>query len=140
MDETEIAATLAAKLEEAERPETPEPAQPEIPRVPEKQDEAFHDNLPLEDVMGKMQIMDFFEIPQATRRTAEVNDQINRIISWAKDEAKSSDVTEMMRVIREQETMMGSRLKEQRVYKLYQYVKIHEIRKQLAEKERALYG
>lgn len=138
MDEAQIAANLAASVNE------PKPATaPELPSDPKpepKVDEAFHDNLPLETVVEKMKLQDYFELPQGIRRSAEVDTQINRIMEWAKDEAGSSEYTDMLRVINDQERIMGNKYKDNRLMRLFQFVTINAQRKRLMEQERVLYG
>lgn len=136
MNEDEIAAKLAAALD----PPAPTTA-PELPAEPEpKQDEAFHDNLPLETVVDKMKLHDYFEVPALARRSAEVETQLNRILDWARDESKSSEYSDLLRVISDQERIMGIKLKDNRMTKLFQYVTINSQRKRLMEAERALYN
>jgi hypothetical protein len=134
MDEDQIAAELAQRTEEPVPPlEAPTPK----PQVPE--DEAFHNNLPLETVLDKMKLEDYFEIPQALRREANVETQLNRIMEWAAQEAGSREYTDILRVINDQERIMGNKLKDNRMMRLFQFVTINAQRKRLAQQERALY-
>jgi len=135
MTEDEVAAQLAAKVAEP----TTAPELPSDPKPEPKEDEAFHDNLPLETVVSKMKLEDYFEIPLPARRSAEVEQQLNRIIDWARSETKSSEYSDIMRAISDQERIMGIKLKDNRLIKLYQFVTINSQRKRLMEQERALY-
>ena len=135
--EAEIAADLAAKVNPVEPPAVEVSEEPKQPEVPE--DEAFHDNLPLENTLEKIKLLDYFEIPQLARRSAEVDNQLSRIVDWAKDEAKSSEFTDILRILNDQERVLGTKLKDNRLTKLYQFVTINSQRKRLAEMERALY-
>src|SRR5258708_2965294 len=139
MSEDEIVAKLAEKAAEPEQPTTA-PELPSDPRPAPKEDEAFHDNLPLETVMDKLKLQNYFEIPALSRRSAEVETQLNRIVAWATDEANSSEYADILRVISDQERIMGIKLKDNRLIKLFQYVTINAQRKRLMEQERALYG
>jgi glucose/arabinose dehydrogenase len=136
MNEDEVAAKLAATVD----PPTTAPELPSDPKPEPREDEAFHDNLPLETVMDKMKLQDYFEVPALARRSAEVETQLNRIVDWARDEARSSDYADILRVISDQERIMGIKLKDNRMTKLFQYVTINSQRKRLMEAERALFN
>lgn len=138
MTEAEIQQQLAEKLEQDRA--DPIPAPQPSPTPPEKEDEAFHNNLPLADLVTRNELMDYFDIPSAARHSVETEVWVNKIMDWARDEGGSSNIGDLLRVINAQETTMGSRHNEQRVYKLYQYIRIHEQRQALAERERSLYG
>lgn len=138
MDEAEIVAKLGASVDEPNPSTAPE--LPSDPKPEPKVDDAFHDNLPLETVLEKMKLQDYFELPQAVRRSPEVDTQINRIMEWAKDETGSSEYTDLLRVINDQERIMGNKFKDNRLMRLYQFVTINAQRKRLMEQERALYG
>lgn len=138
MNEEEVAAQLAERT--VEPPVKAEPEQPTILKPEPKEDEAFHDNLPLETTLDKLKFLDYFEISSLSRRSAEVDTQLNRIIDWARDEAKSSDYTDILRIIDSQERVMGIKLKDNRLTKLSQFVTINQQRKRLLEQERSLYA
>lgn len=140
MDEAEIAAALAAKANPDPTPDVETPQEPEKPAEPKNEDESFHDNLPLENTLEKMQLLDYFQVPQISRHSAEVQTWMNTVIEWARGEAGSREYTDVLRVINDQERIMGSKLKPDRLSRLAQYVKINSLRRQLIEKERALYG
>lgn len=138
-DEDEIAAKLAERVAEPELPSAPE--LPEETTEPEaKEDDAFHSDLRLETFVDKMKLQDYFEIPLPTRRSAEVELQINKIMEWAQTEAKSREYADILRVINDQERILGTKLKDNRLLRMYQYVNINTQRKRLAEQERALYA
>jgi len=134
MDEKQIEEQLAQKTVAPTPQEQPE-------HIPDpNEDEAFHNSLPLENTLEKIKFQDYFEIPSAARHSAEVATQLDRIIDWARDEAKSSDYNDILRVINDQERVMGSRLKDNRLMRLYQFVTVNTQRKRLMEQERALYN
>lgn len=137
MDEATIAAQLAEKVAEPTPPPVTET--PEEPKIQPKQDESFHDNLPLETTLDKLKMLDYFEIPPLSRRSAEVDSQLSRIMDWAQQEAGSREYTDILRVINDQERVMGNKLKDNRLTRLYQFVTINAQRKRLIEQERALY-
>ncbi len=134
-------AAIVAKLSERANPvPPPEPTIPETPLEEPNPDEGFHDNLPLENTLEKLNLMDYFQIASQNRHSPEIQTWLNTIISWARDEAGSSEYTDMLRVINDQERVMGSKLKPDRMLRLWQFVKINTQRKQLIERERVLYG
>lgn len=137
MDEAAIAAKLAEKTnpQPIPPPVTEEPEPPEEPK-----DENFHHNLPLENTIEKLNLMDYFQIPSMNRHSPEVAQWLDTVIEWARDEAGSSEYTDMLRVINDQERVMGNRIKPDRLLRLWQFVKIHSQRKRLIEQERSLYG
>lgn len=137
MQEDEIAKQLAAKVDPVPPPATDAP---ETPVEPEKKDENFHNNLPLENTFEKQQLMDYLMIPQISRHTQEIQQWTQEVLEWAKDESHSSEFADIVRVIDDQERIMGNKLKPDRLLRLRTFIKIHNQRKQLAARERALYG
>lgn len=134
MDEAQIAAQLAAKI----APPPPDPA-PEPPPEHEATDTDFHNNLPLENTFEKQQLLDYLMIPQVSRHTAQIAQWTDEVLTWAKDEANSREWTDILRVIDQQERLMGNKLKPDRLLRLRQFIKINRQRKQLLAQERALY-
>lgn len=134
MTEDQIAAELASRLEEpaAEEPVIKEQS-PEAPRD-------FVDKMMPEDYVTRGRLMDWFEIPMHERHSPEVDRYINDIYSWARDNAGTGEFHDLLRIINEQEQIMGSRAKPGRVAKLYKYIKISQLRRELANRERLLYG
>jgi hypothetical protein len=131
--EEQIAAELAAKLEEPAVAEAPVDIQPEEPQN-------FVDKLLPEEQLTRSQLYDWFEVPMHERHQPDVERYINDIYAWARDNAGSGEFHELLRVINEQEQIMGSRNKPGRVARLYKYIKISQLRQKLAAQERVLYG
>ncbi len=143
MDEQQIQEQLAEKVKDPDvSPDTETaPELPTAPRPEPKENEEFiHDNLPLEATLDKMKLLDYFEIPQTMRRESDIDKWMGRVMDWAKDEARSSDYTDILRVINDQERVMGNKLKPDRLMRLAQFVTINQQRKRLIEQERALYN
>lgn len=134
MNEEQIAAELARRTEEpVAEPTAAEPVQPEAPQD-------FVDKMLPEEQLTRNQLYDWFEVPMAERHHPDVERYINDIYAWARDNAGSGDYTELLRVISQQEQILGSRNKPGRVAKLYKYIKIAQLRQKLANEERLLYG
>lgn len=132
-NETKIAQSLADALpkEEVRDYSYPEPEQP---------DQQFVDHLLPEERLTQTQLLDYLEVPMAERHSPIVDDYLQTIYGWARDNAQSGDLNQLLRVISEQEMHMGSKLKPNRLQKLGEYVKIAKIRQSLATRERVLYG
>ena len=137
MDEQAIADKLAQKVAEPIPPPVTET--PEVKPVREGE-EFIHDNLPLENTLEKMQLLDHFRVPSEMRREANISTWLDRVVDWARDEAGSSDYTDLLRVIDDQERVLGSKMKQDRLLTLYQFVTINAQRKRLIQQERALYS
>lgn len=132
MSEEQIAAELAARLEEPAVAETPVQTQPEAPQD-------FVDKMLPEEQLTRNQLLDWFAVPMHERHQPDVERYINDIYAWARQNAGSGEYAELLRVINEQEQILGSRNKPGRVAKLYKYIKINQLRQKLAAEERALY-
>jgi len=135
MDEQAIVEKLAQNTEQPQ----PEPVAP-TPAPVKEGEEFIHDNLPLENTLEKMKLLDHFNIPSEMRREAAISTWLDRVVDWARDEAGSSEFTDILRVIDDQERVLGTRVKQDRLMKLYQFVTIRSQRNKLAQMERTLYG
>jgi hypothetical protein len=132
-DETKIVEELASKLP---KEEVRDYSYPE----PDKPSEQFVDKLLPEERLTQTEILDYLQIPMAERHSPIIDDYIHTIYEWARENAQSSDVNQLLRVINEQEMHLGSKLKPDRLRRLAEYVKINKLRQSLAAREQALYG
>jgi hypothetical protein len=133
-NETKIAQDLANKLPK-EAPITggyPEPTVEEQPQ--------FVDKMLPEELFTQRELLDYLQVPMQERHNPIIEDYINTVYQWARDNAGESDINQLLRVISEQEMHMGSKLKPDRLRRLAEYVKISKIRQGLAIRERVLYG
>src|ERR1700761_693699 len=130
MDEQQIAAQLKQNVPNSGpelNPQYPEPEQnAENPR-----------GVPLADYVMTNEVMDYFDIGNGPRQNAEVKEQMQTILQWAKNNAESPDLTGILRTLRHAETILGNNLKQDRLGKLYRFVRIQQQKELLAEKERA---
>lgn len=136
MDEATVAAALAAK-------NTPEvPGAPELPPQPSdgEVNQQFLDKMTPEELFTKNQLLDYLQVPTHQRHSPIVDNYILTVYQWARDNAQTGDINQLLRIISEQEQHLGSRLKPDRLQKLAEYVKINKMRQQLFDKERLLYG
>jgi len=134
MTEEQIAATLAQRTEE------PVVEQPVIEERPPEAPQEFVDKMLPEEQLTRNQLYDWFEVQMAERHHPEVERYINEIYAWARDNAGSGDFTELLRVINQQEQILGTKNKPGRVARLYKSIKIAQLRQRLANEERLLYG
>lgn len=132
--EAQIVADLAAALP---KPDIPESSWDGVKPTPP--DEEFIDKITPESNLEKIKLFDYFELSSMDRRSPEAEKYIGAIMDWARDEAGSSDYTDILRVINDQERVMGGLLKAQRLSKLYRFVTVRQQRNRLIQEERALY-
>jgi len=134
-------ARIAAAIKERIDVPDPTPAISEEPKAPEKPDEQFlHDGLPLETMLEKQRWLDYFNVPSMSRREPQVDTWLTKVIDWARDEAGSSEYSDILRVINDQERTLGSKIKQDRLATLARFAQIRMTRRRLIEEERALYG
>lgn len=135
MDEAERAAQVAQNLPKKE-PEL----SPQYPK-PEAGDEgAFHNNNPIEEGMLKYEVYDYFNLGVADRHTADVQEKVAAIIEWAKMNSETKDLAGILAHLRHTETGLGNQIKPGRLSRLYQFVRIQQQKRLLAEKEAAFYA
>jgi hypothetical protein len=138
MDESQIVADLAAALPKTEIPNDgwDKVREQQTPTPPEE----FVDKVSAESQLEKIKLSEYFNLNQIDRRSAEADKYISRIMDWARAEAGSSDYADILRVINEQERVMGNLLKTNRLTNLYRFVAIRATRDRLIQEERVLYS
>lgn len=137
MNEEEVAAKLADTLPKSEPLDV---AYPDPPVDDPQSNDNFVDKMLPEERLTQLKLLDYFAVPSNERHTPLVDRWINEVYAWARDNAGEGGFNQLLRVINEQELHMGSKLKPGRLSRLYQYIRIAQIRKDLADKERLLYG
>lgn len=136
MNEDEIVASLAAEMPKPDIPENGwDGVKPDVP-----EDEQFLNKQSPESTLEQIKLFDYFQLNSMDRHAPEAQKYIQTVIDWARDEAKSSDYADILRVINDQERVMGSLLKGGRLSNLYRFVTIRSQRNRLIQEERALYG
>ena len=135
MDESEIQAKLK---ENVPHPEFKENEQ--YHHTPEEEAEMLHNSLPLDNYVLRHQVFDFMDIPVTSRSDPTTSGAIDTILEWAYKQTGSREFADLIHVINRQEAVMGSRRSDDRLARLYQFVKINKQMEALAEQERALYG
>lgn len=135
MDESQIVAQLAQGVPKEDSPiANPAP-------LPAPEDGGLmHNGLPLETQLQRQELLDYFELPSSYRKNPEVLQQIDNIITWARDNASSTEMADIFRIINRQENMLGSKLKPGRIAKLNRYIHLHNQGRAIDEQMRSLYG
>lgn len=139
MQEDQIKQKLAEHLNNqnvnTEKPGLIEENIPEQPTV-----EAFHDNLPLDNMVLRQQTMEFLNIPVGARTSADTLNQVDSILRWASENSASKEMNDIFSTIHQQVRMMGAQLKENKVQLLYRYVRLNGQRMAVETQMKALYG
>lgn len=133
-EESKIAEALKAKLAQLE------PVIEEKPKEEPKTDERFVHDLPPENLLERQRWLDYFNVPSMSRREPQIDGWLTRVIDWARDEAGSSEYADMLRVIDDQERILGSKIKQDRLSTLARFAQIRVQRRKLLAEERAIYG
>lgn len=136
MTEAEVAAQVALNTE----PSRPIPSEyPEPPVASEDSNSNFVDKMLPEEQLTATQIMDYLQIPFERRHDPDTERRVQSIYQWARENAGTNDLPQLLRVISEQEMHLGSKLKPDRVRRLAEYISINKMRQNLAARERLLY-
>lgn len=102
--------------------------------------EAFHNDLPLDNMILQGQVMDLLGIPALGRKSSDIRDQVDTIIRWAAASTGKSDLANILEIIGEQQRFMGIQHKEDKVNRLYRYIKLNNQRSAADAQMKALYG
>lgn len=137
MDESVIQAKLKDNVP---HPEFKENEQPVEDAPTEDLGEGPRNNLSLDNMVLKQQLLDFLDIPLASRKSPDTSTALESILNWAYNQTGTTEFADILRVINRQEGIMGSRLSGDRLFKLYKYVKINRQMEALTQQEKALYG
>lgn len=135
MDESQLTAQLAKNIPKEDSPIT------NPPPLPEPEDGGpIHNGLPLETQLQRQELLDYFELPPSYRKNPEVLQQIDNIITWARDNASSAEMADIFRIINRQENMLGTKMKPGRIAKLNRYIHLHNQGRAIDEQMRGLYA
>jgi len=109
-----------------------------VPEIPEVQN--FVDKLLPEEQMTRSQLLDHFQVGIDQRHDPLIENYVNTIYEWAREQAGDGNIEQLLRVINAQEQHLGAVLKPDKLRRLGEYVKISKIRQQLAVREANLYN
>lgn len=99
-----------------------------------------HNNLPMDSMVAKLETMQFLDIPSAQYKSTDTQERINHILKWAVDESIDTELSTILNTISKQLRIMGITHKEDKVERLYRYIKLHNIRKTVELQMRQLNG
>lgn len=102
--------------------------------------EVFSNNLPLDNMVLRSTTMDMLNIPVGARSSAETLTQVDSILRWASENAPDKELGTLLETIQRQVRMMGAQLKEDKVQRLYRYVRLNSQRLAVETQMKALYG
>lgn len=131
--EKEVALRLAQRVPRQEESEelggvNPDPSDPD----------GLHNNLPLDNISLRYELMDYFNVGVGLRHSSETQEQINTIMQWAVDETGSTNISEVLKQLNLQEAALGTRLKGDRLLRVYRYVRIAQQKRVLDAKMEAM--
>lgn len=131
--EEEIAARVAQRVPKQDDPETPTNVEPET-----IDPDGLHNSLPLDNTSLRFELMDYFNVGLSARHSSETQEQVNTIMQWAVDATNSTNIVDILKELNLQETVLGSRLKGDRLQRIYRYVRIAQQKRVLDAKMEAM--
>lgn len=129
-------AKIARHLAERNLPQTddvPAPTAP-VPEPDAPDPDAFHNNLPIDNSVLKYDLLSYFDLNVGAMYSGEVQDQVNLVLEWAKENAGEQTIGSVLQAIHHQEQVLGTTLKQDRLYRMYQFVKLFNARKNIEDK------
>lgn len=137
MQEEQIVQSLARKLPKAEVPVQGYPQQSATSEEDEDEESVYE---PIDNMLLKQQLLEYFELPKWTNHSPEIQQQISEIAEWAIGQHDNPNLVDILQTIRDHENMLGSRFNENRLSKLHNFVKIRQQMNLLAKKEQLMYA
>lgn len=101
--------------------------------------EAMHNNLPLDNMVLEQNIMNLLDIPNTQRFSAETKDKVAKITRWASENSRSNEMSDILDTIHTQMRMMGAIGRDDKVDRLYKYVRLSMVRSGIETQMKALY-
>ena len=86
--------------------------------------EVFHNNLPLDNMLLRTQVMDLIDIPYGNRASTETINQVDTITRWAIQTSQSNELHDVLNTIAKQKNSMNSNNMENKLFRMYRYVKL----------------
>lgn len=133
MDESIIAANLAAKIQT----ETHVPA-PVVEETP--QPSAFESNIELNDPAIGMQLTDYFDVGRIDRFNEVTQRQLRSVYQWAAERANSTELANVLNVIRNVELELGATFAPDRLARLAKFVQLNRQSEAIRIQQESLYG
>lgn len=133
MDESIIAANLAAKIQT----DTHVPA-PVVEEGP--QPSAFETNIELNDPAIGMQLTDYFDVGRIDRFNEVTQRQLRSVYQWAAERANSTELANVLNVIRNVELELGATFAPDRLARLAKFVQLNRQSEAIRIQQESLYG
>jgi len=133
MSETEIADQLAQNIQKEEH--VPAPIVEEKP-----QPSAFDSNVALEDPTFALRLQDYFDVPRIERYNEETQKQLRSVYEWAAQRAGSTDLNEVLPIIRMLENELGATFTTDKLQRLAKFIKLQKQSEVLRIQQEALYA
>lgn len=133
--ETEIAAQIAQGMNESQGPQVEDSPAPEEPRT----DDPLSNNLPLDNMVLRDQLYDYFDVKTGTRNSAETLNMVNAIMDWA-GQFNMDTLTGVLQVVSVYERSLGKTPTTSRINQMYRYVRIQNQIKDLHTRSKILFG
>jgi len=103
-------------------------------------DPTQHSNLPLENMLLQREVAEFLSLPSGFKNNPELVTQLDSVIQWAVDTSGSREFSDILRVLGRKQGEMGITGKPDKLYRIYQAVKISKQIDGMYERLRALNG
>lgn len=132
MDESIIAANLAAKIQT----ETHIPA-PVVEEAP--QPSAFETNIELNDPAIGMQLTDYFDVGRIDRFNEVTQRQLRSVYQWAAERAGTTELANVLDVIRNVELELGATFAPDRLARLAKFVQLNKQSEAIRIQQESLY-
>jgi len=130
--EEEIARRVAQNVPRQDEVDSPSVEEQEI------DPDGVHNSLPLDNISLRYEVMDYFNLGTNIRHSSEVQEQINTIMQWAVDQSGSLKIVDILKTLNLQEAALGTRLKGDRLQRVYRYVRIAQQKRILDAKLEAM--
>lgn len=133
MDEQTIAAQQAAKIQTDIH--VPAPIVPETP-----QPSAFESNIELHDPAIGMQLTDYFDVGRIDRFSEVTQRQLRTVYQWAAERAGTTELANVLHVIRSVELELGATFVPDRLARLAKFVQLNRQSEAIRIQQDSLYG
>lgn len=132
MDEAQIAASLAAKIQTEEH--IPAPVVEEEP-----QPSAFETSIELNDPAIGMQLTDYFDVGRIDRFNEVTQRQLRSVYQWAAERAGTTELANVLDVIRNVELELGATFAPDRLARLAKFVQLNKQSEAIRIQQESLY-
>lgn len=132
-NETHIAAQVAKNIKVEEH--IPAPVVKEDP-----QPSAFQSNIELNDPTMALRLQDYFDVPRVERYNEHTQRQLRDIYEWAAQKANSTELDQVLPIIRMLENELGATFTSDKLQRLAKFIKLQKQSEVLRLQQEALYG